>query len=344
MFKLSYLTVGLCLSIATLAHAAQSTGFRQIELTDIADRPLNVAIWYPTKNGNNNEATAIGENVVFYGIDAIKDATPDDGTHPLIVFSHGYGGNWRNLNWLAELLVNEGYVVAAPDHPGTTTFNKDAVQAARLWERPHDLSRVLDALITQPKFAGKIDAQHIAAIGHSLGGWTVTALAGGRYDVKLFEKECQINAMPRVCSLITELGLDDVRLEKEMRDPRIKAFITLDLGLARGFTPTSLSDIDIASLVIGAAIDIGDMPIKLESGYLKQYLTKPSSTYVEIPDAMHFSFLQSCKAGAVELIEEETPGDGIVCKDDGHRKREEIHREISFLVIGFLSQNLGINP
>lgn len=80
------------------------------------------------------------------------------------------------MNWLATELAQQGYIVAAPDHPGTTTFNKDADQAAKLWGRPHDLSRVIDVLTTDPKLVGKVDIRRIAAIRHSLGGWTVPHL------------------------------------------------------------------------------------------------------------------------------------------------------------------------
>ncbi len=63
-----------------------------------------------------------------------------------------------------------------------------------------------------------------------------------------------------------------------------------------------------------------------------------------VPDAMHFSFMQLCKPDAVALIEAETPGDGIVCKDGGSRSREEIHREIASVVTGFLAEALSVNP
>jgi len=234
--------------------------------------------------------------------------------------------------------------VAAPDHPGTTTFNKNADQAAKLWERPRDLSRVIDELTANSQLAGKIDARRIAAIGHSLGGWTVTAVAGARFDTSRFEKDCQIHASPRACSLSKELGLGNHELEKEMGDPRVGAIVSLDLGLARGFSPESLASIHIPSLVISAGTDIGDMPAKLESGYLAEHLPISSSTYIEIPDAMHFSFMQLCKPGAATLIEEDTPGNGIVCKDGGTRGREEIHREITFLVTGFLAKALLGKP
>lgn len=328
------------LSIATFAAAADQIGFRDVQINDDAARPLHVVIWYPTDEQSPVEVK--GENPAFHGVRAIQNATPSRGEHPLVVLSHGYGGSWRNLSWLASALVERGNVVAAPDHPGTTTFNKDADQAAKLWERPHDLSRVIDAVSSDTEIT--VDPQRIAAIGHSLGGWTVAALAGARFGTTRFEEDCRAKKSPRACALSSELGLADPRLEQNLADPRIKAFVSLDLGLARGFSPQSLADIRIPALVIAAGTDIGDLPAPLESGYLAEHLTEASSTYVTIPDAMHFSFMQLCKPNAVALIEEETPGDGIVCKDGGNRSRVEIHREIAFVVSGFLAEALSVNP
>jgi predicted dienelactone hydrolase len=327
------------LSITTVATASDQVGFRDIQIGEDSARPLHLAVWYPTEDAGPGEAT--GENKVFFGIATRHDAEPAPGTHPLAVLSHGYGGSWRNLAWLADILVRQGFVVAAPDHPGTTTFDRDPARAAMLWERPRDLGRVIDALTASPEIAGEVDGQRIAAIGHSLGGWTVAALAGARFEPARLAKDCEANASPRACALTAELGLSNPQLQHSMADPRIKAFVSLDLGLARGFAPQSLADIGIPALVIAAGTDIGDMPAPLESGYLADHLPKASSTYVTIPDAMHFSFMQLCKPDAVALIEEETPGDGIVCKDGGTRSRDEIHREIAFLVTGFLAEALA---
>jgi predicted dienelactone hydrolase len=339
----SFLSTGLVLlSIATLAKAADQVGFRDVQIGQDAPRPLHVVVWYPARDQGPIET--IGENKVFFGHAASRDAAPTQGEHPLIVLSHGYGGSWRNLSWLGHLLARQGYVVAAPDHPGTTTFDRDPTRAAMLWERPHDLSRVIDALTTQTELAGEVDTGRIAAIGHSLGGWTVAALAGARFETQRLAAECKVDTSPRACALSAELGLADPQWQHNMADPRIKAFVSLDLGLARGFSPQSLAEIKAQALVIAAGTDIGDMPAALESGYLAQHMHKASSTSVTIPDAMHFSFMQLCKPGAVALIEEETPGDGIVCKDGGSRSREEIHREIAFVVSGFLAEALSVNP
>lgn len=341
MLKFTFCTGGLWLLATTLAHSANTIGFRETELDRGKERPLHVSMWYPANDGG--KAITVGENRVFYGIPAVRGGSPDATSRPLVILSHGYGGSWRNLNWLAGELVRKGYIVAAADHPGTTTFNKDPLQAAKLWERPHDLSRLIDMLTEDPAMAGKVDVNRIAAIGHSLGGWTVAALAGARFDTNLLEKDCETKASPRACSLKEELGIGRTQdpktaTEGDLSDARLGAFVSLDLGLARGFSPESLTGIRVPSLVIGAGIDIGDMPASLESGYLAQYLPKASSTYVEIPDAMHFSFMQLCKPGAAALIEEEMPGDGIVCKDGGTRSREKIHREIGDLITAFLAK------
>ncbi|HEV7309203.1 alpha/beta hydrolase family protein [Ensifer sp.] len=342
MFRFSIFAAGLWIFAVGHAHAAEPIGFRQIEIFPASARPLHVALWYPTPDRTG--AVAVGENRAFVGISAIVNAAATDEVSPLVVLSHGYGGSWRNLNWLASRLVQQGYIVAAPDHPGTTTFDRNAKDAAMSFERPRDLSRTIDALVADPQLGGRIDESQIAAVGHSLGGWTVTALAGARFDTELFRAGCRVNASPRACALSDELGLGASKLQDDMSDNRLRAFVSLDLGLARGFSPQSLARLRAPALVIAAGTDIGDMPADLESGYLTSHLPKATSTYVEIPDAMHFSFMSPCKPGAAALIEEETPGDGVVCRDGGVRSREQIHREIAFLIIGFLAEALPVRP
>lgn len=315
MIKLSFCAAGAWLFAATFAHAADAVGFRETTLDKEGARPLHVSIWYPTKSEGGT--AIVGENRAFYGFPVIRDAAPDPGSQPLVVLSHGYGGSWRNLGWLAAELAGQGYIVAAPDHPGTTTFDQEPSRAAALWERPRDLSRVIDALTRDSRLAGEVDVNRVAAIGHSLGGWTVTALAGARFDTARFEGDCRTNTSPRACALKDELGLGRTEIEADLSDPRVKAVVSFDLGLARGFSPESLAALRVPALVIAAGIDIGGLPPRLESGYLADNLPKASSTYVEIPDAMHFSFMGLCKPGAVELIEEEEPGSGVACKDGG---------------------------
>ncbi|MGE0237163.1 MAG: alpha/beta hydrolase family protein [Parvibaculaceae bacterium] len=330
------------------ARADDRVGFREIALED-AGRPLAGALWYPTDDARPE--TTVAENPVFHGVAAIREAKPAGGRHPLVLLSHGYGGSWRNLSWLAAALARKGYVVAAPDHPGTTTFDRDPRKAARLWDRPRDVSRVIDALLDER--GAWIDGRRIAAIGHSLGGWTVTELAGARFDARLVMHDCVARFGAVACTLFAELGIGrDARateqLAGDLRDARVGAVVALDLGPARGFTPESLASVGTPVLVIAAGADIAaDAARKAavaatnrDSRYLARHLPQATTAYAEIEGALHFSFLQICKPGAINLIEDEAPGEGIVCTDGGGRGRADIHREVVDRILAFLAQKL----
>ena len=98
---------------------------------------------------------------------------------PLILLSHGTGGAAEDFDWLAERLNAEGFLVAGVDHYGNT-YNGDYLPEgfAFNWERPRDVSFLLNSLIRNPG----IDASRIGAIGFSIGGFTVAALLGAEID------------------------------------------------------------------------------------------------------------------------------------------------------------------
>lgn len=85
----------------------------------------------------------------------------------LVVLSHGSGGAARNLAWLAEALCAEGYLVAAIDHHGNSCDEELLPEGAAFWwERPADLTFVVDQLQETEHFRG------VAVAGYSLGGYT----------------------------------------------------------------------------------------------------------------------------------------------------------------------------
>lgn len=340
MFKHVFLLITILFN--GMVHAG--TAFRQLTLQHSSERPLNVALWYPTSQSGT--PAAVGDNIVFIGTQALRDAQPAPGQHPLILLSHGYGGNWRNLNWLAQRMAEQGYTVAAVDHPGTTTNNKNPKDAQQLWQRPQDLQRMLDALLATPALAGEIDKARIAAVGHSLGGWTVLELAGARFAADRFIADCQNHPNLSSCTLIHTLGIDRPlaaeRLVEDVRDPRIKAVVSLDLGLARGFTPESLKQISIPVLIMAAQADSDALPARLESGHLAAFIPAAWQRYIRVEGATHFSFMQLCKPGAVALIEQEAPGEGIVCQDGGTVSRSDIHQHLADEIGAFLQQALAL--
>lgn len=167
----------LVFCLTTPALAAESpVGFKTTTLPDAqTSRPLEMVAWYPA--ASTAKPQLIADNGVFIGALAVTDAPPAAGEHPLVVLSHGYGGNWGKQVWLASALAHKGYIVAAVNHPGTTTKDRSPQAAAQLWKRPADLSRAIDAVLAQPKQFGAVAKNRIAAVGHSLGGWTVLEIA-----------------------------------------------------------------------------------------------------------------------------------------------------------------------
>ncbi len=74
-------------------------GFDRLEVS-AAHRPGLVAgsIWYPA--GQVTYKTQVGRNAVFTGAPAYLAPEIAKGRHPLIVLSHGSGGNIDGLSWL----------------------------------------------------------------------------------------------------------------------------------------------------------------------------------------------------------------------------------------------------
>ncbi|GKW23135.1 hypothetical protein PEC311524_07290 [Pectobacterium carotovorum subsp. carotovorum] len=332
------LITNLLLSFAVMADVG--IGFQQITLVDDTNnRPLDVAVFYPALS--SQQTAIIGENPVFHGIAVSKNAVPESGEYPLVVVSHGYGGSWFNQLWLAQALVKQGYIVAAPNHPGTTTKDMRVEKAQELWLRPNDISRVITALLAAPEKTGQVDAKRIAAVGHSLGGWAVLELAGGRFSTDQFERDCLTHVGLASCNVYEKMRVaksasSRAQLDTSLADRRISAVVSLDMGLARGFTAGSLAAINIPVLIVAAGYPNEELPAGLESHDLAQKLPPAHSAYKEIADATHFSFMQLCKPGAVEIINAENPGDGMICLDGGERLRELIHQEVAKDISGFL--------
>lgn len=338
------ISLGALLLICIASNALADTnavGFKTSTLAS-SDRPLEMVVWYPTASTAKSEV--IGDNPIFASASAVGNAPPATGEHPLVVISHGYRGNWSNQTWLASALAHQGYIVAAVNHPGSTTHDRSPKAAAQLWLRPADISRAIDAVLAQPEQFGAVEKDRIAVAGHSLGGWTALEIAGSRFDTERFAKDCASHLKLASCNVYKTMNPAsdpdaNAQLAANLSDKRVTAIISLDLGLSRGMTDASLAVLPVPTLVIAAGVPSEDLPAQLESADLVKRLPPASTHYVEIADASHFSFMSICKPGAQAMLEEDVAGDGIICTDgDGKRSREQIQQQVISLISDFLAQ------
>ncbi len=116
------------------------------------------------------------------------------GPFPLILFSHGVGGEPSTYAALLRSWASHGYAVIAPSHPGSDARIfvalgrparrlEEALQSPKNWaDRPQDISFILDSLpaleARLPALAGKLDLSRIGMSGHSFGASTSAAIAG----------------------------------------------------------------------------------------------------------------------------------------------------------------------
>ena len=116
-----------------------------------------------------------------YAIDVAIDGPVVGRELPLVVISHGTGGTPWGYRGIAEHLVRAGFAVAMIEHPGNTRGD-DALAgtAANLANRPRHVRRVIDAAVADSHVRAHLRADRVAVIGHSLGGYTALAVAGGR--------------------------------------------------------------------------------------------------------------------------------------------------------------------
>ncbi|HVG23794.1 MAG TPA: alpha/beta fold hydrolase [Thermoanaerobaculia bacterium] len=101
------------------------------------------------------------------------------GPHPLIVFSHEYGGSNRAYVGLASYWARNNYVVIRPSHDDRGGVEG---QSQGDWQnRTRDVLSVIESLDTLeqrfPELQGKVDRARIGVAGHGHGGQTALQLA-----------------------------------------------------------------------------------------------------------------------------------------------------------------------
>lgn len=106
-----------------------------------------------------------------------------DGMAPVILVSHGGIGcdtGHTSFAYLGQEFAGSGYLSVHLAH------RPSADETYQRWDRPQDVSAVLDALASDPGalpalYSGELDADQVGHLGHSWGAYTAHALAGAEF-------------------------------------------------------------------------------------------------------------------------------------------------------------------
>jgi predicted dienelactone hydrolase len=337
------LSIGLAAAATPPVAAAEplSVGMRSLTITTKEPgRVLPTLVWYPAAPGG--EEVLIGDNPVIVGTHVRRDAPVAPGRHPLLLISHGSGGNGAGLSWLTTRLAARGYMVVAMNHPGTTSGDSNEKLTMELWHRPKDISATLDHLLAAPDLAPSIDPKAVGALGFSLGGYDVLALAGAEQRRFAFAEYCNRNRTMMGCAWLRRGGVDfaalDPRFDENHRDTRIRAVIAVDPAFTPSYDDKSLASVTVPVGVLNLGTP-STTPGIIEGRAIVDLM--PNARLDRVPDTVHFSFLGLCKPDAARLLAE--AGDEPICTDvPGGRDRAALHDDMTAKIFNFLDRMLPV--
>jgi predicted dienelactone hydrolase len=216
----------------------------------------------------------------------------EGGPSPLLVFSHGFGGNKDAFSPVSRHWASHGYVVIQPTHadglgrrggdrnaPGTWPARRGAGgllaglnDPNRIADRIADLVLILDSLAeiakATPGLEGRIDAKRIGVGGHSFGAYTAMLIGGVTVD----------------------LGGEQGR---SFRDRRVTCILPVSAqGTGQqGLTEASWTGLTIPMMTITGTRDQGVGGQGVEWKREPYRFSPPGSKYLVVIDgANHFSF------------------------------------------------------
>ncbi|WP_066379979.1 MULTISPECIES: alpha/beta hydrolase [unclassified Anabaena] len=222
---------------------------------------------------------------------------------PLVVISHGIASDRYTFAYLAEHLASYGYAVAALEHPGSNAqrFQQYFAGLAQppepqeFIDRPLDIKFLLDELQRRetfdPQLQGKLNFQQVAAIGQSLGGYTVLALAGAKFNFEALRQECQPNNSYLNLSLILQCQATQLAFNNYgLKDERIKAIIAVNPVNSAIFGETGISQISLPVMLVAGSQDIFAPPVP-EQIRPFTWLTNPNKYLALVENGSHFTFI-----------------------------------------------------
>lgn len=309
------------------ARGEAVVGFQRLTYATPGGGHVEAGIWYPGVGVEKPEQLGLNEQDVVTG-SAVQ------GTDlPLVVISHGTGGSLTGHYDTAIALAKAGFVVAALTHPGDNYI--DNSRALFISDRPKQVSQLLDFMLEEWSGRASLSKQKIGAFGFSAGGFTVLALIGGRYDLRLVSAHCADHPDEWACKYIADhpmpVNFAVPPADGTDTDSRIKAAVIAAPALGYTFGKAGLANVHVPIQLWRAADDeILPQPFYAQAVY---DALPVAPQYFVVPDAGHFDFLAPCSAALAEAAPD-------ICRSAPGFDRTAFHQRFDASVVDFFKANL----
>ncbi|WP_184705493.1 alpha/beta hydrolase family protein [Rhizobium lusitanum] len=252
---------------------------------------------------------------------------------PLIVISHGYGGDSLGHRDTAQALADGGFIVVAINHPHANYADMSQANGMGvLVERPADIKRTIDFMLGPSPDAASIGPRRIGFYGFSQGGYTGLVVAGANPDFSKLPPRC---ADPKV----TDCPPADQRRPFQRiqpprtwtHDPRVKAMVVADPLSTVFLTADSVKDVKIPLQLWGSQLG-GGQDAEPENVAKLAHLLPDKPDFRVVPNARHLSFLTPCPS-----VKSSTKPS---CSDAPGFDRTAFHKEFNAEVLAFFREHL----
>ncbi len=169
--------------LLTLAAACAQAGMGVTELPGLQDDGP-VTVFYPTADDGQRVQRGPFSPLLDLQGPAVR------GNGRLVVISHGSGGSPWTFTDLARSLTDDGFVVALPRHRGDNYTDPSHPGPDSWKQRPAEVSRAIDTVARDPRFAPLLALDKVGMYGMSAGGHTALSLAGGRWSPAQLARHC----------------------------------------------------------------------------------------------------------------------------------------------------------
>lgn len=293
-------------------------------------RPVVVELWYPS---DAEAPLDQAKDPVWVHPEEMRDVPCVNCStkFPLIMMSHGHGGDRRERSWLADKLVRHGFVVGSVDHYGNTSATYNFLASLKFWERGKDVSFAIDKLLEEPFLADRIDSQRVGFVGYSFGGMTGLGLAGAQVGAIEQILEQFLRQYPDIQPETVAASFDVKEAKQSLQDERIRAAVLI-CPASFVYSAESLKKIEIpVGLVVAPHDEV--LPFTEHAELIIQNVV-PAKLKIMRKEISHYAFLNRVSEAGKKLVKKHIYKDPPCCD------RIVIHQEVGLFAVDFFREFL----